>query len=288
MAVTYGFFNSVEHDRLYNADQMSTYFKGLVSNGVYNNIGGKMQVKAGSGMTIQVLSGRAIVGDYLKWIENDNALELTLTPAHVTFNRYTAIVIECSMVDREITIKAVDGANATTPTKPPIVRNNNVYQLCLAYIFVPASATAITQDRIQDTRADNSLCGWVTGLIHQVDTSTLFAQWTAAYDMVIAQMQNITLELDRIRSFLAVAPLTCLTAHNLTVAAGSVINIPMVEYTYNSNDIFYLYVNGLKVPVDQYSVSRAGDNLVVTFSGATAPAAGVIYDDVEIEVWRPE
>ena len=29
MAITYGFFNSVDGDRKYNAEQMSTYFDGL-------------------------------------------------------------------------------------------------------------------------------------------------------------------------------------------------------------------------------------------------------------------
>ena len=51
MAVTYGFFNSVlvngMQDRRYNADQMSTYFKGLISDGVYQNVGGGLQVRAG-------------------------------------------------------------------------------------------------------------------------------------------------------------------------------------------------------------------------------------------------
>ena len=40
MAVTYGFFNAIQqndgsYDRTYNADQMSTYFEGLVGDGVY-------------------------------------------------------------------------------------------------------------------------------------------------------------------------------------------------------------------------------------------------------------
>lgn len=39
MAVTYGFFNSVNGDRKYNADQMSSYFDGLVTDGVYEKIG---------------------------------------------------------------------------------------------------------------------------------------------------------------------------------------------------------------------------------------------------------
>lgn len=38
MAVTYGFFNSVNGDRKYNADQMSSYFEGLVTDPEYQCI----------------------------------------------------------------------------------------------------------------------------------------------------------------------------------------------------------------------------------------------------------
>lgn len=34
MAITCGFFDSVSGDRTYDADQMSTYFEGLISDGV--------------------------------------------------------------------------------------------------------------------------------------------------------------------------------------------------------------------------------------------------------------
>ena len=66
MAITYGYFNSVNGDRTYNADQMSEYFDGLVSNGVYESVGGALQVTAGSGMTVNVASGRGIIN--CKWL----------------------------------------------------------------------------------------------------------------------------------------------------------------------------------------------------------------------------
>lgn len=54
MAVTYGFFNSVNGDRKYNADQMSSYFDGLVTDGVYEKIGDALIVKAGTGMQVSI------------------------------------------------------------------------------------------------------------------------------------------------------------------------------------------------------------------------------------------
>ena len=73
MAITCGFFNSIDGDRLYNADQMSTYFKGLIGQGVYNSVGGGLQVVAANNFSVDVKTGRAIVGDVLKWIETGEA-----------------------------------------------------------------------------------------------------------------------------------------------------------------------------------------------------------------------
>ena len=194
MALEYGFFNAVKqtdgtYDRVYNAEQMSRYFNGLVSPGVYESVGGGLQVRAGTGMTVQVQTGRAILGDNCQWLDNDAVLDITLNAAHVTLNRYTAIVMRLDYTNRNISIVAVDGANATAPIKPAMTRTSATMEYCLAYVYVGKGATTITQSAITDTRPDNTVCGWVTGLVQQVDTSQLFLQWQTAYAEFYAQMQ---------------------------------------------------------------------------------------------------
>lgn len=194
MALEYGFFNAVKqtdgtYDRVYNAEQMSRYFNGLVSPGVYESVGGGLQVRAGTGMTVQVQTGRAILGDNCQWLDNDAVLDIVLNAAHVTLNRYTAIVMRLDYTNRNISIVAVDGANATAPTKPAMTRTSATMEYCLAYVYVGKGVTTITQSAITDTRPDNTVCGWVTGLVQQVDTSQLFLQWQTAYAEFYAQMQ---------------------------------------------------------------------------------------------------
>lgn len=194
MALEYGFFNAVKqtdgtYDRVYNAEQMSRYFSGLVSPGVYESVGGGLQVRAGTGMTVQVQTGRAILGDNCQWLDNDAVLDIVLNSAHVTLNRYTAIVMRLDYTNRNISIVAVDGANATAPTKPAMTRTSTIMEYCLAYVYVGKGVTTITQSAITDTRPDNTVCGWVTGLVQQVDTSQLFLQWQTAYAEFYAQMQ---------------------------------------------------------------------------------------------------
>ena len=194
MALEYGFFNAVKqtdgtYDRVYNAEQMSRYFNGLVSPGVYESVGGGLQVRAGTGMTVQVQTGRAILGDNCQWLDNDAVLDIVLNAAHVTLNRYTAIVMRLDYTNRNISIVTVDGANATAPTKPAMTRTSATMEYCLAYVYVGKGVTTITQSAITDTRPDNTVCGWVTGLVQQVDTSQLFLQWQTAYAEFYAQMQ---------------------------------------------------------------------------------------------------
>ena len=116
MAVTYGFFNSLNSDRLYNADQMSTYFKGLVSDGVYESVDDAMIVKAKTGMTVTVGKGRAIID--CKWINIDALADVNISTSHVTVNRYTAICVHLDIGNRLMEIMTIDGTNATTPTRP--------------------------------------------------------------------------------------------------------------------------------------------------------------------------
>ena len=193
MAITYGFFNAIKqsdgtYDRMYNADQMSTYFEGLISDGIYESVDDGMQVLAASDMQVQVGAGRAVIGS--RWLKNTAAYPIILNRAHVTLNRYTAIIIRLDLSARTIEITTKDGDNATTPAKPVMENTEMIKEMCLAYVYVGRGVTAITQANIEDTRADNSVCGWVTGIVQQVDTSKLFLQWQTAYEEFYKQMQN--------------------------------------------------------------------------------------------------
>lgn len=241
MAVTYGFFNSINQDRVYNADQMSLYFEGLVSDGVYESVGGALQVTAGGGMTVNVQTGRAIIKS--KWVKNDAVYSLTLNPAHVTLNRYSAVVIRLNYSTRTISIAIKDGTPASSPTKPNMRNDSTIVDLCLAYIYVGAGVTSISQSNITDMRASN-LCGWVTGLIEQVDTSQLFLQWQTAYEEFYQSFQSW---FDTLTKQLQVNTYIHQYSKRFVIGSGSsnIIPLDMTGYTYEESDIINVYINGL-------------------------------------------
>jgi hypothetical protein len=178
---SYGFFNSINGDRTYNAQQMSEIFEGLITDGVYEAVGNKLAVQANSGMTIQIATGRGWFAN--RWVNNDTEYLLTLEASDVTLNRYCAVCVRVDESDggRTATPYLKYGEFATTPVKPTMERTETIKEYCLAYVLIKAGASEITAADIEDTRANAELCGWVTGLIKQLDANTLFEQYKAIF-----------------------------------------------------------------------------------------------------------
>lgn len=181
MAITSGFFDSENGDRTYDAEQMSNYFDGLVSNGVYESIGDRFLVTSGSGLTVNVGSGRAIIQS--RWVKNDDTTTLSLDPADASNNRIDAVCLRLDLVARSITLVIKKGTASSSPVMPDITRNESVYELYLATVQVNKGATRVSS--ITDLRP-STYCGWVTGIVQQVDTSDLFLQFQIAYEQQFA------------------------------------------------------------------------------------------------------
>lgn len=279
MSITYGFFNSINQDRLYNADQMSEYFKGLVSDGVYESVGGAMQVTANSGMTVSVQTGRALID--CKWIDVDAIVNITITQSHPTLNRYSAVVVRLDRTNRLMELATVDGTPASTPTKPSMTNTETIQEMCLAYIYVAAGATAITAADIQDTRS-SGLCGWVTGIIQQVDTSTLFNQYVAAYEQNLANMQAWEqVQKEQFQSWFSTLTDELLVnthiernyADYTTLETSRNVQVP-ASLEYEEGDILDVYINGVFLSPSAYVIIHDEINDVYMVRAEVALDAG--------------
>lgn len=186
-----GFFNSVNGDRVYNAEQMSSIFEGLITDGVYEAVGNKLAVQPNSGMTIQIATGRGWCKK--SWFNNTSEYLIALEASDVTLNRYAAI---CIRADHSETVRNAEpyvkySDFATTPVKPEPENSETVKELILAYVYIKAGATEITASDITDTRADESICGWVTGLIEQLNSATLWTQWEELFTKWFNGLQDL-------------------------------------------------------------------------------------------------
>lgn len=172
MAVTYGFFNSVNGDRKYNAEQISEFFRGIINEGVYQHLDGGLAVTAGTGLAVNVGAGRAIIQD--RWIQNSAAMSLTIAAASETYARKDAVVIRLNWSSRAISIAVKTGTPAASPVAPSMTRNSTTYEMALAYVNVAANATSVT---VTDKRSDSTVCGWAT--VAQATSGEVDAQLNA-------------------------------------------------------------------------------------------------------------
>lgn len=146
-----GFFNSVNGDRAYNADDLSGYFDGMLTEGVFKYYMGELAVAAGTGMSVVVASGKAIIKS--KFVLNTDILTLPISSAEAQ-PRYDAVVVGVDLTTRTGDIYIKKGTAAAVPEYPTMDDGEK----CLAYVSVPANATAVT---VTDKRSDASVCGYV-------------------------------------------------------------------------------------------------------------------------------
>lgn len=171
MAEQSGFFPDVSGDRQYTADFLAQWIASVIGNGVYN---GDLAVTAGGNMQINVPSGRAWINGY--HYRNDGDITLAIANADGVLNRKDTVVLRWDINARSITAQILQGTPASNPAAPAITRSVDQFDLKLAEISIPAGTTAVTQALITDTRLDNSVCGIVTGVVSQVDTTKLYNQ----------------------------------------------------------------------------------------------------------------
>ena len=193
MSVTYGFYNSKNHDRRYDAIQMSRIFDGIIRDGVLQHYGTAMMVKESEGMIVNVGIGRAWFNH--TWTLNDALLPLTLPLSEVILNRIDAVVLEVDAREsvRANSIKIIKGTPASSPKNPTLIKTNDRWQYPLAYIRVNAGATAIRQANITNC-VGTSACPFVTAPLEKMSIDALVAQWgdqwKAFYGAQTADMES--------------------------------------------------------------------------------------------------
>ncbi len=166
------FYNSENGDRVYDADSFSEWLRKFFTTGVFT---GDLRVLAGDGMQVSVQAGYCNINGKVKLWQSAETLDVTT--AHATYDRIDNVVIERNDTDRDFNLKVVTGSATDTPAAKNPVREDGVYQLVLAHVYVAAGATSITQADITDCRPDTDLCGIVAATVDQIDFSQIQAQF---------------------------------------------------------------------------------------------------------------
>lgn len=180
MSLSFGFYDSVDGDRKYSAIQFGEMYDGLITDGIYQNIGDKLKVTPGVGMQVHVGSGRAWFNN--TWVSNTSAYPVDLTISDLLLPRIDAIVLEVDtrVAVRANSLKSITGTPNVNPAKPSITNADGLYQYPLAYVTVPANSTSIVVGNIEDT-IGTTQCPWVSAKLSLMSISDAFAVFEKQY-----------------------------------------------------------------------------------------------------------
>lgn len=189
MSVTCGFYDSLNGDRRYNAEQMSAVFDGLITDGIFATIGTAMAVTATSGTTVTVGIGKAWFNH--TWTVNDALLPLELSAAETVLDRIDAVVLEIDATPtvRDNAIKVIEGTAASSPVRPTLINEDKVHQYALCYISRKAGSTSITQSDITSMIGTDDT-PFVTGILETVSLNELLGQWQDELDQFVVSKSD--------------------------------------------------------------------------------------------------
>lgn len=179
-----GFFDATlvneTYDRVYAAAQFASYFACFIGNGVFLGQGQSLQVTAATpaALSVNLLPGRAWINGF--WYAADSVMSLELELSDAINPRIDSVILRYDISARTIAAQVITGTPSASPVAPALIRNADYYDLKLADIRVNAGAITISPSMVTDTRPNSEVCGWVSGLIDQVDTTALFDQYQAA------------------------------------------------------------------------------------------------------------
>lgn len=193
MAERCGFFNATNAanpDRVYDSSDFAAYFASFIGNGVFAKHSNQLRVaqQKSPAMSVQVLGGQAWINGW--WYENTSPLNIRIDPADGTLDRIDIVVVQFNLTNREVKTIVRKGSPSAGATAPKLNRDDDLWELKLAEVNVSHGTVNITDGKITDTRSNTAVCGWVSGLIDQMDTTELFNQLKEATQDAVDAMNS--------------------------------------------------------------------------------------------------
>lgn len=231
MAFSYGFFDSKNLDRVYTAEDFTSYLSGMICDGVFDTYGDNFSVSAGDNVSVVIGTGKSWIDGH--FFLNDIAYKLDLKKyVDESLNRYVIIGISCDTSDsvRACQIEVKAGTATTSPSVPSFQNTDAKKYLTLAAVRLNNGITEISQSNITDYRSNENKCGYVKCILGKCRVSEILSSLDT-YNRTIAQLNNHVTELqNRLAEVEAVTGATGV----ILVSAGQI----------GSNAFYALYSDG--------------------------------------------
>lgn len=176
------FFNDIDDDRVYFAEDFARHLAKYFTNGIFNN---ELKVIANNDMTVTIQEGDANIEGYR--YTNTAILTKTIDTADGSLKRIDNVVIRLDLTNRLISAQIIKGTFSDSPSAPSLVRSSTIYDLKLAEVYIGNGVTSITQANITDTRFNKNMCGNVVSTVETIDTTDVYNQLYTKFEEIIQQ-----------------------------------------------------------------------------------------------------
>lgn len=190
MAFRSGFWNSIDGDRTYSAEDMAIPFDGIITEGVFANWGDAFKVTVVDESTITIGSGKAWVGQ--KWIQNDSVYHMPIKVSDYASSTEPRTVVVCLdlkiepyyrfakfLIEEQRNYSSfTDMLNAVTD------RNTGRNTLVLFAINFAAGDSSIQQSNITNL-VGSAWCPYVTAPVQTITVDDIRSKWNTAYNVLM-------------------------------------------------------------------------------------------------------
>lgn len=189
-----GFYPAVNKDRTYSAKDMRKPYDSVFTDGILpiadGTVGDAFKVTKDTDWGIVVGEGEGKLGG--AWFVNESTYRITLDNADAV-DRYDCVILRNDDSDSVraplIYVKSLNHI----PTVTDLVRDGVIYEVCIAYVYIPAFSTeGIDEDNVVDTREHGSLCSAMSGVgatVIQTFHNTYFSETAGQTDIPIGITQ---------------------------------------------------------------------------------------------------
>ena len=248
MAEHSGFFDSLknddDYDRMYSSDDYCDNLATIITNGVRYSPDNDLNVTPAGGMVLNVSMGRAWINGHYYY--NDSTFTDIVVPTAPTGSnkRIDRVVIrlDTSIPVRKAFLMLKQGTASVKPEPPTLERNDNVYELAIADIYINPAQTVIGVKDIVDQRENENVCGWAASVTRAVISLLKRYKWRTVLE---EQTSIVTFFIPQYEAD---------SVHILKVYTNGILETEGTAYTVKGNAIVFASLRqaGTEIKVEVY------------------------------------
>lgn len=190
MPISSGFYNSVNGDRVYDADHFGSLFNGIISDGIFPNVGDKFFVHpTGNGLGVYIGSGKAWINK--RWVENTGDESVQLTAANASFDRVDTIAlsVDNSKAVRGAKFEVIRGIPGAAPTSPILPNAGEKKYMPIADVRVIKNSQNISAENITNY-VGSAYAPYISGPVSTINLNALEAKLKGEFDTWFASVRD--------------------------------------------------------------------------------------------------